>query len=146
MLVHYSPASVDPLDGRLAKTLAGVPDATEERRGGLGAAVAARLVETVRTTATTTPHPLHVAPRDRHLAAGPTGDRHARRLARVDGPAVVRRQAQVDGPDDLTRDDYAPDYNEVKRLRRGDVHDRTQAQTDTSRFFNANPVTWTAPR
>ncbi len=56
-------------------------------------------------------------------------------------PLVVRRLAKVDGPDRLTSDDYATDYNEVKLLGSATSTMRTQAQTDTARFFNGNSAT-----
>ena len=56
-------------------------------------------------------------------------------------PLVVRRLAKVDGPDKLTSDDYATDYNEVKLLGSATSTVRSQAQTDTSRFFSANAAT-----
>ena len=56
-------------------------------------------------------------------------------------PLVVRRLARVDGPDKLSSDDYATDYNEVRLLGSATSTVRSQAQTDTSRFFSTNSAT-----
>jgi hypothetical protein len=54
-------------------------------------------------------------------------------------PLVLTRPVAVDGPDALASSSYASDYNEVRRLGSLGSLERIQEQTDTARFFAANP-------
>ena len=56
-------------------------------------------------------------------------------------PLVLTEPVTANGPDALTSADYTADYIEVRSLGSEDSTVRTQPQTDTALFFNANSAT-----
>ena len=56
-------------------------------------------------------------------------------------PLVLTRLVRVNGPDPINTARYAVDVEEVQRVGRLTDADRTDFQTETAQFFNANSVT-----
>jgi hypothetical protein len=54
---------------------------------------------------------------------------------------VLMERLPVDGPDPLGSDEYAADFNEVKRFGSTTSTRRSDAQTATAQFFNSNSAT-----
>ena len=143
VLVDYALRRRDALDTQLATTLAGVADGdAEDLRGAHGKKVAARLIEERADDGygDTTIHYTLPPAIGTWQPAPPATDMLGAWIGSMD-PLVVRRLAKVDGPDKLTSDDYATDYTEVKLLGSATSTVRSQAQTDTARFFSANAAT-----
>lgn len=144
VLEHYLPPSADAaLDTQLAASLATVPDGTAEDRGvHVGAKVAEWLIEERADDGygDTSVHYMLPPGVGVWQPTPPATDMLAAWIGSMD-PLVVRRLARVDGPDKLTSDDYTADYNEVRLLGGATSTVRSQAQTDTAVFFNANSAT-----
>ena len=143
VLVHYASGAVNALDAQLVTTLVGVPDGDAEDLGvRIGEKVAARLIEERADDGygDTTIHYTLPPAIGTWQPVPPATDMLGAWIGSMD-PLAVRRLAKVDGQDSLRANDYATDYNEVSFLGSATSTVRSQAQTDTSRFFSANAAT-----
>ena len=145
VLVHYFPASSATLGAHLATTLATVTDVEERTRGEfLGAAAAGEMLASRVGDGygDTSIHYTLPAAIGIWQPVSPATDMLGAWLGSL-RPLVLHSPIHVDGPDPLTSRRYAADYDEVMSLG-GDLAsgtERTQAQTDTALFFNANSAT-----
>lgn len=139
VLVEYFPTSQANLDADLASSLAAVPDGGAKTTGILvGENAAKDLIEEREDDGrndTSIVYSREPAPGVWQPATG--GAMLAPWLGFVD-LLVLARQVKVDGPDPITSDEYAFDFEEVKRTGSLNGADRTDFQTDTALFFNSN--------
>ncbi|MGH3347448.1 MAG: vanadium-dependent haloperoxidase, partial [Nocardioides sp.] len=145
VLVHYFPASAATLAAHLDTSLAAVTDPEERARGELQGAAAAREMLASRVGDGYGDPDIHytLSP-----AIGiwqpvpPATDMLVAWLGSLE-PMVLRNPIRVDGPDRLRSRAYAVDYNQVKRLGGSPASgtQRSQRQTETAQFFNANSAT-----
>lgn len=145
VLVHYFAASTATLDGHLAASLATVTDPEEQARGELVGAAAADEMLASRAGdryGDTTVHYTLEPGVGIWQPVPPAEDMLVPWLGSV-RPMVLQRPIHVDGPDPVTSRRYAADYDEVRTLggTAASGTERTQAQTDTALFFNANSAT-----
>lgn len=142
VLTEYFPTSRATLDGNLADSLADVPDGDAKTEGiDIGQDAADDMIESREDDGrgdTSIVYSRTPAPGVWQPPAG--GAMLAPWLGFVD-PLVLDDLVEADGPDPITSLAYAFDYEEVRRVGKATGADRTQAQTDTAIFFNANAVT-----
>lgn len=139
VLLAYFPASAGNLDADLTTSLAAVPDGPAERRGiTIGRAAASRMIASrvgdgrnATVVYRRDPAPGIWQPPPSGMAVPWLG---------FVKPLVLQQTISVDGPDPLDSAAYAADFNEVKRLGSANSTERTATQTETARFFSANPI------
>jgi hypothetical protein len=152
VLAHYAPllhdaataaTVVTTLDARLAATLAGVPDGYAKTKG---ARIGARAADDFVASRTGD----HFRDPSIHYTKAPGIGVWQPIPPRTDmlepwlgslRPVVLDRLVRVDGPDALRSDDYARDFNEVKRYGGTTSTRRSDAETQTAYFFNSNSAT-----
>jgi hypothetical protein len=144
VLRHYFPASEANLAADYAASLAGIPDGVGMIHGKrVGEAAAAEIIRLRQDDGRGATVPLNVA--EGPGVWRPTPDAFAPmafswlgfvRPLLLDSPT----QIPLPGPDHLTSDAYARDFEEVKAFGGSVGSSRTDAQTETARFWNANAV------
>ena len=142
VLVEYFPAASAALHGRLADSLAAVPDGRAEERGkAVGARVAHRLIASRADDGrndTSIVYQRDPAPGVwQPPSPAPQGNMVGAWLGYV-RPLVVHHPLRVDGPDALTSSAYTAEYAEVKAYGRATGSLRSEQQTSTAIFMNSN--------
>ena len=139
VLIAYFPASAANLNADLTTSLAAIPDGPAERRGtAIGRAAATKMIASRVDDGRNASIVYTRDPAPGIWQPGPTGMAVAW-LGFVK-PLVLRQAVSVDGPDPIDSAAYAADFDEVKRLGSENSAERTEAQTETARFFSANPI------
>jgi hypothetical protein len=139
VLVAYFPGSAGDLGADLTDSLKTIPDGPAERRGtAIGRAAASRMIASRVGDGRDANVVYQRTPGTGVWQPGPTG--MAVSWLGFVKPLVLQRPVRVDGPDRLDSAAYAADFDEVKRLGSADSTERTAAQTETARFFSANPI------
>jgi hypothetical protein len=142
VLLAYYPTAAAKLDADLTATLLPVPDGWKESAGlRAGERAAARMIAS-RVGDGYLDGTIHYT-----LPAGigvweplpPNTDMLAAWLGSM-RTVVLKHPVRGGRPDPVTSKAYAADFDEVSRFG-GMVSERTQAQTDTSNFFNSNAAT-----
>lgn len=143
VLVHYYPDDTEALDADLTTSLAAVPDGRAERRGiRVGARAAARMLasrvgdgfldSTIHYDLPPGVGVWQPAPPNTDMLAAWLGSLRT---------VVLKRPVRGGLPDPLTSAAYAADFDEVRTLGGTTSTVRTQDQTDTALFYNANSAT-----
>lgn len=143
VLTHYFPGQQTSLDAGLEASLASVPDGPAEDAGNaIGAQAAGDLLASRAGDGygDTTLHYAKAVGPGVWQPTPPATDMLGAWLGSL-RPLVLLESVTVDGPDALTSQEYAADYDEVRRLGRSDSTERTPAQTATALFFNSNSAT-----
>jgi membrane-associated phospholipid phosphatase len=132
--IRLLPAQAGPLDAARTSSLATIPDGPEKEEGlRVGEAVAARIVALRSTDGSDVDgtYTFGSGPGEYQRTPPTFGNPAVPAWPHVT-PFVHRRgdQIRTEGPPSLTSDQWADDFNEVKRLGRVDSPDRTAEQTE----------------
>lgn len=140
VLEEYFPASEVALDADLDASLATIPAGPAKWRGmQVGSRAAAALIAERADDGRNDPSRVYSKPPAPGVWQPPATGMLAPWLGFTDFLALDC-PLPVDGPDPLTSTAYARDVEEVRRYGSAVSTDRTPAQTDTARFYTANPV------
>ncbi len=143
VLIHYFPAQQAALDTDYAYALAAIPDGAAKTDGiAVGQEAAAGIIDLRQgdgleaNIGFTMPAP---APGVWQLPAGVAPQTPWVSKLR---PFMLERpdQFRPGPPPDLTSQEWAAEYNEVKTIGRSDSPYRTAEQTDVARFWSTNPI------
>jgi hypothetical protein len=128
------------LDADLAASLARVPDGPGETKGILiGRAAAAAMIESRVGDGFGDPSIVYAKPAAIGIWQPLPGGAMATAWLGFVRPLVPIAPVLLDGPDAVDSAAYAIEYDEVRRLGSRDSMQRSQEQTDVSRFFAFNP-------
>jgi hypothetical protein len=143
VLAHYYPALRPRLDGDLAASMVTETDSHERAKGQrIGSRAADEMLKSRAGDGwmDTSIHYSKAPGVGVWQPVAPATDMLAAWLGSL-RPLAVTGLVEVDGPDALDSPAYTADYNEVKAVGSLSSTTRTQAQTDTARFFNSNSAT-----
>ena len=134
VLIRLLPAQAATLDAARSSSLSGIPDGSVKDEGlAVGDAVAAQIVALRSTdgSAVDGTYTFGSGPGE-YQRTPPTFANPAVPAWRFVKPFVLRRgdQFRAEGPPSLGSDEWAADFNEVKRLGRVDSTERTAEQTE----------------
>jgi len=146
ILLALFPEQKATLDAAYATSLAAIPDSEAKARGiAIGEEVAAGIMElrandgrnnAVQYIVGSGPGVYQLTPPAFNPPATPW-------LAQVKPFTLLDpSQFRAEGPPALTSEQYAADFNEVKRLGSANSTERTAEQTETGRFHTESPVTF----
>ena len=139
VLAEYFPNSATNLATSLETSLSGIPDGRAKQKGmEAGATVATRLIASRADDGRNDASIVYQKdPKPGIWQPAPGAAMLAPWIGFVD-QLVLKRQIRVNGPDPITSAEYAFDFQEVKTIGAATGADRTEHQTETARFFNAN--------
>jgi hypothetical protein len=140
VLEEYFPASEGSLDADLTASLDAIAPGRARWRGiKVGARAAAAMIAERAEDGRNDPTHVYSKPAAPGVWQPPASGMLAPWLGFTD-LLVLGSRLPVDGPDDMASAAYARDFEEVRRYGSATSTDRTPAQTETARFYNANIV------
>jgi hypothetical protein len=138
VLLALFPEQQTTLDAAYATSLAAIPDSEAKTRGiAIGAEVAAGIMELRANDGrnTVVPYTVGSGPGVYQLTPPAFSPPQTPWLAQVKPFALLEpSQFRAEGPPALTSEQYAADFNEVKRLGSANSSERTVEQTEIGRF------------